>query len=90
MVSENLLKEEVRKTVKETLSERSDLCTCQQCQDDIVALALNSLRPRYAGSKEGKVVVSSTDISSDQTRLDILRVVMKAIDKVKKRPHHNR
>ena len=90
MISRNLLEEEVMDKVEEVIKENDDLCDCEQCKQDIVALALNNLRPRYAGSPEGKVVLDSTDVSSVQTEMDVLRVVLEATEAVKKSPHHNR
>ncbi|KXS45638.1 MAG: competence protein ComFB [Candidatus Frackibacter sp. T328-2] len=90
MVSGNLLEDQVSEEVIKYLEEKDDLCTCQQCQDDITALALSNLRPRYAGSEEGKVVISSVDLPSEQTKLDILRAIVNATKKVSKRPHHDR
>lgn len=88
MVSENLLKKEVRPVIKEAFAERDDICTCEQCYKDVLAISLTKLKPRYAGSEEGEVVLKSVDISSDQTRLDILRVIHEAIDRVNENPHH--
>ncbi|TDX51566.1 late competence development ComFB family protein [Orenia marismortui] len=90
MASKNLVEAEVKSMVKELLSEREDLCDCEQCQNDIIALALNNLRPRYAGSENGSVVIDSVDISSTQTKMDVYRVVINAAKAVSERPHHNR
>lgn len=90
MVSNNLLKDEVREQVEELLAERDDLCNCKQCHDDVTALALSNLKPRYAGSEEGKVILNSVDISSEQTKMDILKAVLEAAEKVNEHPHHNR
>jgi competence protein ComFB len=90
MVSNNLLEQEVREQVEEILEEKDELCSCEQCHEDIVALALSNLKPRYAGSKEGEIILNSVDISSEQTRLDILRSVLEAAEKVNERPHHHR
>ena len=88
MVSNNLLKKEVGAVIKEVFIERDDICTCRQCYQDVMAIALTKLRPRYAGSEEGEILLKSVDISSDQTRLDILRIVHEAIDVVNQNPHH--
>ncbi len=88
MVSENLLRREVKGVIKEVFADRDDICTCDRCYNDVLAISLTKLKPRYAGSEKGKVVLKSVDISSDQTRLDILRVVHEAIDRVNENPHH--
>ncbi|GAB6098749.1 hypothetical protein JCM16358_06280 [Halanaerocella petrolearia] len=90
MVTKNLLRLEVEDKVDEILEEREELCDCNQCREDIAAVALSNLEPRYAGSEEGRVLIDSIDISSTQTKMDILRVVIEAAEKVQDRPHHNR
>lgn len=90
MTSGNLLEKVVADEIKEILAEKEDVCSCEQCRNDILALALSNLKPRYAGSEEGEVILKSTDISSEQTRMDIFKEILKAIEKVKKTPHHNR
>jgi len=81
---------EVKSMVEEVLKEKEGICNCEQCKDDITALALNNIKPRYAGSDNGRVVLDSVDLSSTQTKMDIYRVVLEACEEVKKTPHHNR
>ncbi len=90
MASTNLLEREVESMVEEILENEEELCKCEQCKNDIMALSLNNLRPRYAGSENGAVVLNSVDLSSTQTKMDVYRVVLKAAESVKERPHHNR
>lgn len=90
MVGKNLLKKRVEEEVEKILEENDEFCDCDQCKADVAALALNHLRPRYAGSEEGEVVLESTDISSTQTEMDIYRNILEAAKIVNKRPHHDR
>ncbi|MFW6030261.1 MAG: late competence development ComFB family protein [Halanaerobiales bacterium] len=90
MVSKNLLKKRVEEEVAQVLEENDEFCDCDQCKADVAALALNNLRPRYAGSEEGEVVLESTDISSTQTEMDIYRTVLETAKIVNSRPHHDR
>ncbi|WP_083189796.1 late competence development ComFB family protein [Orenia metallireducens] len=90
MATGNLMEIEVKIMVDEVLEEKEDICNCEQCKNDIIALALNNIKPRYAGSNNGRVVVDSVDLSSTQTKMDIYRVVLEACEEVKSRPHHNR
>ena len=90
MVSRNLLKKRVEEEVTEVLEKNDEFCACDQCIADVSALALNNLRPRYAGSEEGEVVLESTDISSTQTEMDIYRTILEAAKVVNQRPHHDR
>ncbi|PRX30501.1 competence protein ComFB [Orenia metallireducens] len=86
----NLMESEIKSMVDEVLEKKVDICKCEQCKNDIIALALNNIKPRYAGSDNGRVVVDSIDLSSTQTKMDIYRVVLKACEEVQSRPHHNR
>ncbi|MBM7624975.1 late competence development ComFB family protein [Sporohalobacter salinus] len=90
MISGNLLEKVVKTEIEEVLIEKENVCDCEQCQRDILALTLSSLKPRYAGSKEGRVILESTDISSEQTKMDVVKEILKAVEKVKRTPHHNR
>ncbi|MGM0471426.1 MAG: late competence development ComFB family protein [Bacillota bacterium] len=89
MISENLLKKEVVKEIDNLLAKKEEVCDCEQCRKDMIALALSNLKPRYAGTEAGKVIIESTDISSEQTKMNVLKVVFDAVKKVDQNPHHD-
>lgn len=62
-------------------------CTCERCQFDIVALALNSLPSRYVATEEGNVYIKAL-FSNQQLSSDIVRELSKAATLVQKKPNH--
>ena len=63
-------------------------CGCEQCEDDVLAFALNHLRPRYAGGTREGVAVTSVDLQRDQTRAELMVAVLDAMRRVTNNPRH--
>lgn len=78
-VMETLVKELVRE-----MAANGKMCTCTRCRLDVSAIALNNLPPVYVVTTEGE----STKSSMAQYRVDALRMVTRAIEVVRKLPHH--
>lgn len=90
---ENLQVDLVRKAVEEALAGvggplPEGLCTCRPCVIDIVAVALNSLPPRYVADRYYRFPESTVgeERASEMAR----RAVRMAIRRVSRRPHHDR
>ena len=66
----------------------SDLCRCDQCMDDIKAMALNHLKPFYITGERGRVFGEYTTSKDIQLKLDVYTEVTKAITKVMKNKHN--
>jgi len=64
-----------------------DICQCGKCKLDIMALALNSLQPRYAVTRQGAVYVK-LNILEQQFSTDILSAIVKGAMTVKKSHQH--
>jgi competence protein ComFB len=63
-------------------------CGCEQCEEDVLAFALNHLRPRYAGGTREGVAVTSVDLQRDQTRAQLMVAVLEAMRRVSNNPRH--
>jgi competence protein ComFB len=61
-------------------------CQCRECSLDIIALALNSLPPRYTVSLMQKFY--ETADAERAFRAEIQAAVDRALEKVRKQPHH--
>lgn len=77
--------------VKRTLAEylpKADLpCKCEQCQNDIIAFALNRLPPRYYVSLKGEVMTHfESQMVPDKAR--VLTEVVSAAQIVASYPSH--
>ncbi|MDF2655997.1 MAG: Late competence development protein ComFB [Bacillota bacterium] len=66
---------------------RMDLCTCEQCICDVLALALNSLPPKYVTSHAGKQYIQ-LEAYKKQLETDVAFALMKACMTVKDTPNH--
>ena len=76
----------VKECVDELLAD-SHGCKCEKCRRDIIALALNNLKPCYVTTKLGEVMtkIRSTE---QQEETNIIVEVTKAINIVQKNPQH--
>ena len=77
----------VKQVLEELLAKRTDICTCEQCRLDMLAMALNRLKPSYAVSQHGSVYTKAKMLEQQQNT-DIITEVVKAVEQVSKNPHH--
>ena len=64
-----------------------DCCTCPECRNDIIALALNQLPPRYVCTHKGELL-SKVEQLAKQNRADAMTALTQAAEKVKEFPRH--
>jgi len=65
------------------------LCTCSRCMDDVKALALNHLPPKYVVMDEGDRIPKLTFYEGHYSS-DITAQLLHACETVHRRPHHTR
>jgi competence protein ComFB len=82
----NIMEDAVRKNLVATM-EKQGVCTCKDCQDDVVAYALNHLPPKYVSTYEGDVY-SRIEAFTQQFEVDIQMAVAKGINVVSLNPRH--
>lgn len=88
MELKNYMEDPVAETLREILAKEKGICSCERCWLDMMALALNSLSPKYVVRKTGYVYAKSNELTT-QFRVDILVAVMKAKALVSSIPRHN-
>lgn len=66
----------------------ADICKCPQCIDDIMAKALNNLKPFYITSKRGEVYAEYSSLEC-QNNAEIITEVIKAIEFVSTHKSHD-
>lgn len=81
----NVMEEIVRERLELFLAS-SDCCKCETCKGDMLAMALNSLKPKYVNSRKGELF-TKIDATKFQNTVDIDVVVTKAISTVSSSPH---
>ncbi|HHY92663.1 MAG TPA: late competence development ComFB family protein [Firmicutes bacterium] len=64
-----------------------DACLCPRCRLDIMALALNSLPPRYVVTEEGEVYARTASLSQQYTA-DLTTALCRAFALVGASPRH--
>ena len=84
----NLLEGAVKEVYEELRSRDAMFCGCAHCEEDVLAFALNHLRPRYAGGTREGVAVTSVDLQRDQTRAELMVAVLDAMRRVSNNPRH--
>lgn len=82
----NANEELVRQRLPELLKE-FDCCKCEKCVDDIMAIALNNIKPAYVNSAEG-VLFKRINSTLPQISADIDIEILKAINMVSSNPKH--
>lgn len=85
----NLTEQLVTSVLEEAMASDPQMCQCQGCKKDVYALALKNLPTKYAGSRQGEVVLGA-ELQSVQSRIDAFKAVRLAMNEVKNRPHHGR
>ncbi|MHB1256689.1 MAG: late competence development ComFB family protein [Dethiobacteraceae bacterium] len=86
----NLTEKLVWQRLDEVLKEQeAEYCACEQCRLDIAALSLNQLPPRYVVTQRGETF-SKADILEIQRYVDVVAAVTKAVNMVKRKPHHSK
>jgi len=87
MSLKNFMEDVVQEVFQDVKDLRPDVCTCNRCRDDVIALALSKLKGRYATTPEGEIF-ARVEQSDRQVRTDALLAVMQAVDVVSKNPKH--
>lgn len=73
----------------DTLLEDSDCCKCSECKQDMLAFALNLVKPKYVNSTRGELF-GRIDSTKLQNSVDIDIAVAKAISTVSASPKHDK
>ncbi|MGI6559391.1 MAG: late competence development ComFB family protein [Limnochordia bacterium] len=77
----------VIREVDKYLAGHGELCACEQCRNDIIALTLQNLPPRYSTTREGEVWIN-LELQLPQLKMDVWKAILKAADRVTKNPRH--
>ncbi len=85
MEIKNYLEAFVEELAKEQLQKVPELAGNERALMDVMALALNNLKPMYVVSDAGHIL-TEVKLSSEQIRAKVLVAVLQAIDRVKRNP----
>ena len=65
-----------------------NICKCEKCKLDIIAIALNELPPKYVVSQMGELFTKVNELTQ-QFEVDIESAIVKAAVQVAKNPKHD-
>jgi len=83
----NYIEDVVERLVPEILNEYTDICKCPMCVEDIKAIALNSIPPKYSVSEKGLLYIKTNELIT-QFKMDIVKEIVIAINIVSENPRH--
>lgn len=75
------------KNILKTDTAYANVCKCEQCIDDIMAKALNNLKPCYITTKKGEVYAEYSSLET-QHQAEVIAEVIRAIEYVAVHPNH--
>ena len=82
----NYTEAEVKAYLEKWFSE-ADVCQCDGCRLDVMAIMLNNLPPHYVVTDQGALYAQMDDFSQ-QHRVDMMTTMSQAAEIVKNRPRH--
>lgn len=87
MKLKNYMETLVEEALDKGMTSYPDVCKCQRCRLDMMALALNNLPPRYIVAERGLTHVN-LEAATAQFSSDVLYAVNQAISLIGMRPRH--
>lgn len=72
----------------EDLLKLMNLCKCDKCRLDIMAIALNDLPPKYVVTDKGELYIKIRELEQ-QFEVDVETAIVKAAMFVSKNPKHD-
>lgn len=84
----NLLEDTIASVYSDLRVQNPEYCACDNCRTDVMAIALNSTRPRYGGGADVGHALMAVDLQKDQTRATIAVLVLDAMRRVAASPRH--
>ncbi|ASS75817.1 hypothetical protein CIG75_13000 [Tumebacillus algifaecis] len=83
----NLMEQIVEEVFDEHWQNLKIVCSCQICKNDMMAVALNALPPRYVAHNKGRAIVQAR-MMHEQMKADVLLEVTRAAILVGTKPSH--
>lgn len=83
----NVMEEMVSSYVDVVMEKDKQFCGCPRCRQDVAAIALNNLQPKYVVTDKGYAYAHMGELQA-QFRADTVIAVTKAVKIVKNNPLH--
>jgi competence protein ComFB len=83
----NFMEHVVTDYVDEVLAEENEFCDCPRCRLDVIAIALNDVKPKYVVTTKGYAYARMGELQA-QFKADTIVAVSRALKIVKAHPRH--
>lgn len=83
----NIVEQLIWDYIDEVLDRKPGICRCETCRMDMVAYALNRVKPRYAVTDKGETIARAQFLDR-QLYLDIIVNLTEAANIVSAKPRH--
>ena len=80
--------EEAVKAYMDKWYPEADVCQCETCRLDVMALMMNQLKPKYVVSDKGALYAQLDEEFEPQNRIDFMTIMSQACEMVRKSPRH--
>jgi len=67
----------------------ADICQCEECRLDVMALMMNNLKPKYVVTDKGALYAQLDDFDP-QYKIDFMTLLSQAVQTVKNDPRHHK
>ncbi len=86
MVIYNYMEIMVQKLLPQIMTE-ANMCTCDVCKTDVLAISLNNIAPKYVVTPKGALYAKLSSLEA-QREADVILQMTKACQIVKTKPRH--
>ena len=66
----------------------TDICQCEECRLDVLAIMMNEFKPHYVVTDKGALFTQVEEDFDPQFKIDLLSSMAQAVNAVKSRPRH--
>ncbi|NPV90033.1 MAG: late competence development ComFB family protein [Firmicutes bacterium] len=87
-IAKNVVEDLVWEKLFEIIAVNPLKCNCSKCVVDIVAYALNELKPHYVTTMRGEAIVKTNALNA-QVLADVVKVLSRGIMLVGENPKHS-
>jgi competence protein ComFB len=85
----NFMEDIVSQYLEEILTQKIDICKCQQCREDMACYALNKVKPMYLVSSRGIIHTQNKKRLNYQDEIDVYSIVSESVNVVSKTKRHD-
>ena len=83
----NIVEKLVWENVNSVMARKEGLCHCEKCRADVVACALNLLKPKYVTTEKGGAMAKAITLNM-QGHIAIITALAEAVEIVYAHPRH--